>query len=250
MTPEERVDAENGIWMCGTHASLIDRDDVRFTVEQIRNWKYDSEDRAMRMLGQQQGCAQGRLASATPGIRLGPQQTAIILDSGQQVQYCDVFDADEDDCNMTWFVNGFVLQFMLQKRANLINIQLESLVATVHQTKPIPEYRLPMMAFPTETSLFYVEIDVPKGSTAQKFVPTRYYTQATDGEPEKQHYPNPITFDDNIPTPIALRINARTPAMYLLSIDAVISSGDDRETLSIVTPQWVIFEKQEFEDLG
>lgn len=34
MTPEERASYENGIWMCRTHAALIDRD------ENILLWNY------------------------------------------------------------------------------------------------------------------------------------------------------------------------------------------------------------------
>ena len=249
MTPEERVNAENGIWMCGTHATLVDRDEERFTVEQLRTWKYDAEDRAMRMVGQQQGCAQGRLATVSPAIRLGPNQLAIINTTGEQVQCSEIFDPDDEQCKITWFVSGFVIQFMIQKRANLTNVVLQNLVTTVHETKPVPDFRVPMMAFPTETSLFYVEIEENNGTVPRDFVPTRYYTKSNDGEPEQQQYPNPIVFDDNIPSPVALRLNAKTRGMYLISISAKITSGDDRETLEIVTPQWVIFEQYGNDDM-
>ena len=33
MTPEERAGYENGIWMCRTHAALIDRDEKYFTLK-------------------------------------------------------------------------------------------------------------------------------------------------------------------------------------------------------------------------
>jgi hypothetical protein len=39
MTVEERTSIANAIWMCATHARLIDRDDVLYTVEGLRRMK-------------------------------------------------------------------------------------------------------------------------------------------------------------------------------------------------------------------
>ena len=43
MTSEQRSSYENGIWMCRTHAALIDRDEKYFTVEMLKSWKEDAE---------------------------------------------------------------------------------------------------------------------------------------------------------------------------------------------------------------
>lgn len=40
-------DYSNGIWMCSTHAKLIDTDEVRFTVEMLRRWRELAELRAL-----------------------------------------------------------------------------------------------------------------------------------------------------------------------------------------------------------
>ena len=50
MTSEERLSAENGIWMCRTHGALIDRDDIAYTVSVIHKWKQDAEDRAKKRI--------------------------------------------------------------------------------------------------------------------------------------------------------------------------------------------------------
>jgi hypothetical protein len=47
-TPEERSAENNGIWLCGLCAGLIDKDDLRYTVEVLRKWKQDAVDRALR----------------------------------------------------------------------------------------------------------------------------------------------------------------------------------------------------------
>ena len=50
MTPEERAGYENGIWMCRTHAALIDRDEKYFTVELLYKWKQKAEESAGKEL--------------------------------------------------------------------------------------------------------------------------------------------------------------------------------------------------------
>ncbi len=39
LTPEERMNAANGIWLCRTCATLVDADALGYTVEALREWK-------------------------------------------------------------------------------------------------------------------------------------------------------------------------------------------------------------------
>ena len=39
MTPEERKGIDNCIWLCQTHAKLIDTDERTYTVELLHKWK-------------------------------------------------------------------------------------------------------------------------------------------------------------------------------------------------------------------
>lgn len=50
MTSGERTSIENGIWLCGTHAKLIDSDEETYTVEQLHEWKREAEVRAEQRL--------------------------------------------------------------------------------------------------------------------------------------------------------------------------------------------------------
>jgi hypothetical protein len=50
LTTEERRAEANGIWLCRTHAKLVDSDDQHFTVDVLRGWKRDSEERSFRAL--------------------------------------------------------------------------------------------------------------------------------------------------------------------------------------------------------
>ena len=50
MTTDERKAYENGIWLCRTHAALIDRDDKIFTIEMLQSWKLHAETSAGKEL--------------------------------------------------------------------------------------------------------------------------------------------------------------------------------------------------------
>jgi hypothetical protein len=46
-TSKERKSPENGLWLCGAHAKLIDDDELKYTVELLTNWKNNAEERAL-----------------------------------------------------------------------------------------------------------------------------------------------------------------------------------------------------------
>ena len=46
LTPEQRQDQSNGIWLCQNHAHLIDSDTTYFSVEKLRQWKREAESRS------------------------------------------------------------------------------------------------------------------------------------------------------------------------------------------------------------
>jgi hypothetical protein len=50
MTPEQRKNLDNEIWMCRNHGNLIDADFSTYTVEQLKEWKVQAENFACTML--------------------------------------------------------------------------------------------------------------------------------------------------------------------------------------------------------
>ena len=44
LTPETRSDISNGIWLCQTHAKLIDDDELTYTPTVLRDWKVTAEN--------------------------------------------------------------------------------------------------------------------------------------------------------------------------------------------------------------
>jgi hypothetical protein len=51
MTPEQRVDFANGVWLCQTCAKFVDNDQVRFTGAVLRGWKAVAERTALDEIG-------------------------------------------------------------------------------------------------------------------------------------------------------------------------------------------------------
>jgi hypothetical protein len=54
MTNEQRSSIDNGIWLCATHATLIDRDLARFTMQVLHGWKTQHETYVLANLGESQ----------------------------------------------------------------------------------------------------------------------------------------------------------------------------------------------------
>jgi hypothetical protein len=50
MTDEERRSPENGIWLCATCATEIDKDRARFPVSLLRQWKTAAEEESLKLL--------------------------------------------------------------------------------------------------------------------------------------------------------------------------------------------------------
>lgn len=50
MSPEERKHIDNAIWLCSTHADMIDQDEVTFTADELRAMKDEHERRITALL--------------------------------------------------------------------------------------------------------------------------------------------------------------------------------------------------------
>lgn len=61
LSSEARAGAENGIWLCGSCATLVDRDDGRFTKEELHAWKTEAEQFAREAVERLQGANEAGL---------------------------------------------------------------------------------------------------------------------------------------------------------------------------------------------
>lgn len=62
----QRRSAENGIWLCQTHAKLVDNDPARYPVELLRGWKQAAENRAIAELERGHGASASEAVTPTP----------------------------------------------------------------------------------------------------------------------------------------------------------------------------------------
>ena len=60
MTPNERSDLSNGIWLCQSCSKLIDSDTKKYTVELLKSWKKDAEEAANARLNQKYDVLSGK----------------------------------------------------------------------------------------------------------------------------------------------------------------------------------------------
>ena len=50
LSTEQRTHIDNGIWLCSNCATFIDKDEVKFTVELLNQWKMNSENELLEHL--------------------------------------------------------------------------------------------------------------------------------------------------------------------------------------------------------
>ncbi|MGT2455443.1 hypothetical protein ACU4GI_20300 [Cupriavidus basilensis] len=68
MTPDERRNIRNGIWLCATHSVEVDRDQVRYTADALRRMKSAHERAIANELNAGRGCFRG-----ADLVAIGPQ---------------------------------------------------------------------------------------------------------------------------------------------------------------------------------
>ena len=90
MTSEDRSHIDNGIWLCASCSTLIDRDEERFTVKNLRNIKRDHE--RSRQIGPTDPISEGDI------VAIGPDMIVV----GRVIRS----DADGIRVRVAHFVNG------------------------------------------------------------------------------------------------------------------------------------------------
>lgn len=87
LTPAQRADARNGIWLCQTCSKLIDSDEHRYPVATLHQWKILAEEEAHRQIGK----AKARKSESSAerelkrNLKLRDQMHKDFLKSGQEI---------------------------------------------------------------------------------------------------------------------------------------------------------------------
>ena len=72
LSPEQRADSSNGIWLCQTCAKLIDNDSIRFSRAVLEGWKRAAERAAAAALTQGKGVVNTSQSGLAKAERLMP----------------------------------------------------------------------------------------------------------------------------------------------------------------------------------
>jgi hypothetical protein len=155
LTPKQRCHAENGIWLCQTHAKEIDDDAEEYPVDLLKAWKKDAEQRAKSRLGKLINTKSGRsLVSVSDAERYG-LQTQAILEDGRQIPMADPFDPTED--KPTFYANpAYVVRFMILKHADAGSVLVSEIRATCYAWSELPEFRSAAYALPVMVNPYVV----------------------------------------------------------------------------------------------
>jgi hypothetical protein len=94
LTSEERKDFNNGIWLCQICAKLIDSDELKYTIEVLRNWKIDAENSARNNL-------EGKFGFSSPKMdRTLLAQATLLEQLGEMLS--DETDKTIEEMRNTW----------------------------------------------------------------------------------------------------------------------------------------------------
>jgi hypothetical protein len=66
LSPQQRKNASNAIWLCQNHAKLVDNDEERFPENLLRRWKQSAEASALALLGKTATSVDPRLSNLSP----------------------------------------------------------------------------------------------------------------------------------------------------------------------------------------
>ena len=96
LTPEQRADISNAMWLCSTHATLIDRDETTYTADRLREMKRLHEDRMAQVV---KGGGTGHDNNQGDLIALGPTMVAVGSlvsggDSRWEFRFSEFIDGD------------------------------------------------------------------------------------------------------------------------------------------------------------
>ena len=239
LTPEERRSDANGIWLCQKCARLIDVDDERWSVEIIGSWKMEAEDHALRIIGDPQKPIVSNFLHIPPPERFG-YNSRVLVDEVPVLKAS--VENDPARFSPTWFVTGFVLKFRIQKLPAVNRVLLNRIQVDVHDWLEVPPYSFfgPPGLYPVRTSLHWADVDHIPHERSKKFTATRYY-EALDGYKYSEMVARSLIVNDDAPSDILLRINAKTPGLYRLSVGFDIGCGSLREEMTVMPPTEVLF---------
>jgi hypothetical protein len=246
LTPEQRQSFANGIWLCNNCSRRVDADPAQYTSKVLQEWKTYAETQTAKGLGVPTAIPTSNLARISPARRFGSDVGVIV--KGRLIAFTNCGMTWEADERVTWFVQAFAVQLKVRKRDAFASIVIDGLEATVHDYQPVPDYEPMYGAYPVESSLYVIDLDRTIDGRPRQFSATRFYERTEVGETElykeEAHVVVPVVVDDADPHAIVARFDARTPGLYTVSLDILLSAGEMTERCQVMEPRQIIFDAE------
>jgi hypothetical protein len=243
MTREQRKHPDNGIWMCRTHADLVDDDALKYPVDLLRTWKKEAEDRVLREVGKAEALGTGgvRFAELSPAERWGVN-SKVILEDGTEITSSTTFNLARQDIAI-FAPPIYTLRFLVLKVKGIESILLYSLQAMLYKYDPLPKnYRKLAYAYPQTVFPYILHLEPPIDERPRP-CPCELY--CPPGQDDAVPFA-PLVINEDIPQVIDAWFTASS-GIYTFALDAVMAWGTEKRTFRVLTPTAVLFEK--FEEL-
>lgn len=244
MTPEQRKHPDNGIWMCRTHADLVDDDAVKYSLDLLRTWKREAEERVLREVGKAEAVGTGgiRFAEMSQAERWGVK-SKVILENGTEIASSTTFDLARKDI-AAFATPIYTLRFLILKAKGVESILLCSLQAMLYTYHALPKkYRKLAYAYPQTVYPYILNLEPPGDERPR---PCLCELHCPQGQDDAVPFAS-LVIKEDIPQVIDARFTASTSGFYTFALDAVMACGTEKRTFRVLTPTPVLFEK--FEEL-
>ena len=210
LTAEQRKHAENGIWLCQTHAKDIDDDTIAHPVDLLRSWKHAAEKRARGRLGKATTADSlgGHTVTVSDAERYG-LATAAILEDGRQIPMASPFDPNEN--KPTFYASpSYVVRFMVLKHPDAQTVLISEIRATCYKWSELPEYGTAAYAFPVMVNPYLVTLIPPIDGKPRPCIAELYFHEDLDAPIRF----SPMALTPDVPEVIDVRFNAVQSGVY------------------------------------
>jgi len=169
LAPEQRKHHSNGIWLCATHAKLVDSDESHFTVEVLLSWKKEAADRSFAAVVA--SGAKSTFCSETD-VKEGPSVVDRILESARA-------DLSAFQSLPGWPPHALSLHLTLVDKKRKQVFTASGLVSAIEVFDEIGVIAAPGTG-KTTTLLQLVEAILDAGSLVALFVPLSEWSTSSD----------------------------------------------------------------------
>lgn len=183
---------------------------------------------------------------STPAVRVfqrervGLESSAMV--GGEALPFAYIFDPKVE--SPVRFVSGaFVFRVDVVKDSSIDWANIDAIIAKVDNWEPVPRYKLIAQALPHDASLYVVELDKPTAPAGASFRAKHLYEEVDNGSAIQEWMPLQIA--DDKPRSIFVRLNAKTPGVYKVTLVALVQTNNSRVENVLWPTERILFDLPE-----